>query len=140
MAHPDAIARAAGLIAKAERPLLITSAFGRNPGEVAALQDFVETQSVGAVGFRARYLFLGNDHPCHIGYEPGPVIGESDCIIVFDCEVPWIPQLHKPHTDAPVIHIESDPRIWRFPHAHLPVGLRRHRRSCSSHRGARAGA
>ena len=79
------------------------------------LSGFVERHGVGAVGFRARYMFLANDHAGHLGYEPGPVIGSADAIISLDCEVPWIPQLHTPDPAAPVIHLETDPGFGDYP-------------------------
>ncbi len=119
--NADAIEQAADLLSRAKRPLVITSALGQRPGDVAGLADFLDRHGAGAVGFRARYMFLANNHPAHLGYEPGPVISEADCIVSLDCEVPWIPQLHKPDPDASIIHIETDPGFGDYPMRSFPA-------------------
>src|SRR5579884_1085789 len=102
---PDetAIAAAARLLADAQRPLIVTADAGRDPAATAALADFAERLAIPVVEHRQRYLCLPADHPCHLGYNPGVLLGEADAILVVDCDVPWIPSRQAPPADCRVI-------------------------------------
>jgi acetolactate synthase-1/2/3 large subunit len=113
--HPGALRQAADWIAAAENPLVITASFGRNPADVPHLAALAEAAALPVVSYRPRYLALPSGHPMHLGYEPGPHLGDADLILVLDCDVPWIPRLHKPSPDARVIHIGTDPLFHRYP-------------------------
>lgn len=51
----------------------------------------------------------------HLGYEPGMHVSDADLILVVDCDVPWVPRLHKANPNARVVHIASDPLFARYP-------------------------
>jgi acetolactate synthase-1/2/3 large subunit len=51
----------------------------------------------------------------HVGYEPGPHLAEADLIFVVDCDVPWIPRLHKVNPNARIVHVGADPLFQRYP-------------------------
>ena len=112
---PAAIRQAAEWLAEAENPLLITASFGRCPADVPALAALAEAAALPAIGYRPRYLFLPSAHPVHLGYEPGPHLGDADLIFVLDCDVPWIPRQHKVNPAARVVHIGADPLFQRYP-------------------------
>ncbi len=114
---PDAgaVRQAAEWLAAAENPLLITASFGRNPGDVPALASLAEAAALPVIGYRPRYMFLPSAHPMHLGYEPGPHLPEADLVVVLDCDVPWIPRLHKLHPNARIVHIAADPLYHRYP-------------------------
>jgi acetolactate synthase-1/2/3 large subunit len=50
-----------------------------------------------------------------MGYEPGAYLPDADAILVLDCDVPWIPSLHKLNPDAKVIHLGADPLYENYP-------------------------
>ena len=113
--HPGALSQAADWIAAAENPLLITASFGRHPADVPHLAALAEAVALPVVGYRPRYLFLPSAHPMHLGYEPGPHLADADLVVVLDCDVPWVPRLHKVNPNARVIHIGADPLFARYP-------------------------
>ena len=112
---PAAIRQAAEWLAAAETPLLITASYGRNPADVPALASLAEAAALPCIGYRPRHLFLPSAHPMHLGFEPGPHVAEADLILVLDCDVPWVPRLHKPNPAARVVHIGADPLFQRYP-------------------------
>ena len=116
-AAPDAAAtrRAAQWIAAAHHPLVVTSSFGRNADDVPALARLAERFALPVAGHQTRYTFLPTSHPMHMGFDPEPLLGGADLIVVLDSDVPWIPKLHVVNPEARVIHIGADPLFSRYP-------------------------
>ena len=117
MPAPDAAAieRAAQLLAGAQNPLIVTADAGRDRSAVAALAEFAACFAIPVVENRQRHLNLPSDHPCHLGYNPGPLLGEADAILVIDCDVPWTPSRQAPSPDCKIVHIGVDPLYSRYP-------------------------
>jgi acetolactate synthase I/II/III large subunit len=114
---PDeaALAEAAGILATAQNPLIITADAGRDPGAVAALAEFAECFAIPVIEHRLRHLSLPADHPCHLGYDPTPLLDAADAILVIECDVPWTPSRKAPPSDCRVIHVGVDPLFSRYP-------------------------
>ncbi len=114
---PDmsAVQEIAQRLARARLPLIITARAGRDPEAVALLADLAEDQAWPVVEFRPRYLNLPHQHPMHGGFEVQPWLAQADCIVVLDCDVPWIPAQGEPGADIPVFHVGSDPLYARYP-------------------------
>jgi acetolactate synthase-1/2/3 large subunit len=51
----------------------------------------------------------------HLGFEPDSMLQSADCIIVIECDVPWIPGKRAPHPDAKIIHLGVDPLFSQYP-------------------------
>jgi len=115
--HPDprALAAAARLLARAERPLVITADLGRNPAAVEVLAVLAERFALPVVSFMARYVCLPSDHPMHVGAMPGPLLAEADLVLVVDCDVPWIASTGEPSAAAKIVHLGIDPLFQRYP-------------------------
>lgn len=60
-------------------------------------------------------------HPLHLGFDPGALLADADVILVIDCDVPWIPSLHRPREGAHVLHLGVDPLQGRYPVWGFPV-------------------
>ncbi|MDP6708681.1 MAG: thiamine pyrophosphate-requiring protein [Alphaproteobacteria bacterium] len=120
---PDIVARAADILAKAERPLIITAASGQDPATVKQLAGLAERFALPVVEFRSRFLCLPSDHPMHIGYEFNPHVGEADAVLVLDCDVPWMPVFGQPKPETPVIQVGSDPLFQGAPVRSFPADL-----------------
>ncbi len=114
---PDqaAVTAAAELLALAAHPLIITADTGRDRAAVPALAEFAERFAIPVVEHRQRHLNLPADHPCHLGYNPGVLLGEADLILVVDCDVPWTPSRQAPSPECKVIHLGVDPLYSRYP-------------------------
>ena len=122
VADPEAVGRAADLIANAEAPLVITNSAGRDPRVVAALVKFAETSGAGVVEvFRERISFPAS-HPHHLGFDSSLHLVDSDLIVVVDADVPWLPA-NAPSSDVKVVHIGADPLHRSYPMWGFPVDI-----------------
>jgi acetolactate synthase-1/2/3 large subunit len=115
--HPDpeSIARVAAMLARAERPMIITNSAGFDAGAVSALAALAERMAVPVVQYVPRCVSLPASHPMHAGYDSATLLPEADLVIVVDCAVPWIPGKVRPRADAKVVHIGVDPLYQRIP-------------------------
>jgi acetolactate synthase I/II/III large subunit len=125
MPYPDpaAIESLAGMIATAERPLIITSAAGRTPAGMEALARVTERFAIPVVSFNARYLCLPSSHPMNMGSQPRPLLTEADLVIVLDCDAPWYPSQESPPAGCRVVQIGDDPAFSRYPMRGFPCNL-----------------
>jgi acetolactate synthase-1/2/3 large subunit len=122
-ADANAIDEAAEILAAAENPIIITASMGQNRAAVPALESLAERYAVPVITYRPRYVNMSSDHPMHMGYEPGPYLPDADAILVIDCDVPWIPSLHKLNPDAKVIQLGADPLFENYPVRGFPCDL-----------------
>ncbi len=120
---PAALAEAARMLAAAQRPLVITSSAGRTRAGFDALVAFATRFAVPVISFTPRFVNFPADHPLHLGYEPSPLLEESDCVLVIDTDVPWIPHLQGPPEGSRVIHLGEDPLFARYPMRSFPTDL-----------------
>ena len=122
---PDlaAVDEAAEMIARAERPLIITASAGRDGGDVAHLAALADLFAIPVTQRKPRYMCLPGDHPMHLGYDPDAEVRDADLVLVIECDVPWIPGRVAPPTDAKVIHLGVDPIFSDYPMRGFPCDL-----------------
>jgi acetolactate synthase I/II/III large subunit len=113
-ADPNAIDQLADWIAGAENPVIITASYGQDGSTVDALSTLAERFALPVIAYRPRYMCLPTEHPMHMGYEPASAVKDADVIVALDCDVPWIPMLHKINPDARVVHIGVDPLFSKY--------------------------
>ena len=121
--EPDGIEEAAKILSTAENPVIITASMGQNKLAVPALEALAEEFALPVITYRPRYVNIASDHKMHIGYEPGPYLPSVDAILTIDCDVPWIPSLHKPNPKAKVIQLGSDPLYENYPVRGFPCDI-----------------
>ena len=125
---PEKIHELAAAIAQAEHPLIITRNLGRNPQAVASLTQLAELFALAVIEFPVpQYANFDTNHPLHLGFDPATYLPDADFVLVIECDVPWIPSLHKLNPSARVVHIGVDPLhnrypIWGFPAETALVG------------------
>jgi acetolactate synthase-1/2/3 large subunit len=66
---------------------------------------------------------LPGNHPHFLGYSRSAIPPEADLVLVIDCDVPWLPQIGRPSTEALVVGIDIDPLkstigLWDFVYDH----------------------
>jgi acetolactate synthase-1/2/3 large subunit len=120
---PAGIAQAAEWLLAAERPLIITSSAGRTRKGFEALSALAERFAIPVISFTPRFVNISADHPMHLGYEPSPLLGEADCVLVVDTDAPWIPHLEGPPEGCRVIQLGPDPLFARYPMRSFPTHL-----------------
>jgi acetolactate synthase-1/2/3 large subunit len=111
----EAIEQAAQIIAKAEFPLVITSASGRSTHAFQELAALASEFALPVVQNEARDLNLPTDHPMHLGFDSSKWLDKADAVLVLESVVPWIPKNVSPKPEAKIIHVASDPLAARYP-------------------------
>ncbi len=80
-ADPRALARAADLLAKAERPVIVTEFLGRHPEAVPELMALAEELGAGVIDLNGRVNFP-NRHPLNV--TGGKALADADCVLALD--------------------------------------------------------
>ena len=111
----DAIDQVADLIARAQFPLIVTSALGRSPEAFAALSALTEEFALPVAQSEPSDLNLPTNHPMNLGFDMKALLPRADLVLVLDAPVPWIPKSVSPGRDAKVIHISADPLETQYP-------------------------
>lgn len=124
--EPGALAEVAGLLARAEHPVIVTSRVGRDVEAGRELRRLVELVGVPVVG-RPEAVNLPTDHPLlrRSPSEASELLKSADLVLVVACDVPWIPARQQLAPGCVVVHIDPDPvradmPMWTFP-AHLSL-------------------
>ncbi|MCQ8782686.1 thiamine pyrophosphate-requiring protein [Mangrovibrevibacter kandeliae] len=121
--HPQAVAEAAALLAKAESPLIIVQRGAGTTEAFGALADLADRWGIAVSQYWAIQLGVATDHPMAAGSDPGQLLAEADVIAVIDCLAPWSPEIHALKPGAKVIHLGPDPLYARFPVRNFRVDL-----------------
>jgi acetolactate synthase-1/2/3 large subunit len=116
-AAPDAAAilEAAKLLARATRPLIIAQRSGDTAAGFAALVELAEALGAAVVEHWPVRNSMPTGHALHAGFDPHPLLGEADAVLVVDALVPWMPDKANPPPGCPVIQIGPDPLFSRTP-------------------------
>ncbi len=124
-ADPAALRKLAGMLAKAENPLIYTRYLGRNKDAVASLVEFAEL--VGAPVFETPgYANLPTDDSLHIGPSPGHYLAAADLILVIDANgwPPWYPPNSiTQKSRAKIAFMDLDPLQVKYPVYSYPADL-----------------
>lgn len=121
--RPGDIERAALILARATRPLIIGQ---RGPGGAdgfATLARLAEDWAMPVVEYWPTQMSLSTEHPMHAGYDPGAKLAEADAVLVIDAQTPWAPAHHAPPSGCPVIQIGQDPLFARTPVRGFPSDI-----------------
>ncbi len=111
---PDAAAELVTVLAKAKRPLLVTSYLGRNPKSVVELARFAERLGIGVLESVPSAMNFPHDNSLYQGSQwnqpqQNPLLAEADVVLVIDSDVPWIPTVNRPADGATIFHVDVDP-------------------------------
>jgi acetolactate synthase I/II/III large subunit len=126
LAHPtpEGVEEAAALLAKARNPLIITSSLGMWPGAVNELVKLADLGGIPVIESPGRYFMnFPTTHPLHAGFDPHPLLGGADAILVIESDTPWFPSNAQPRPETPVIHLGTDPMHTRYPIWGFPVDI-----------------
>ena len=123
---PEVTAEIATALARARKPLVITSYLGSNPAAVGELVQLADTLAVPVIEASPNHVNFPDTHPMHHGYHwhtaaQNPLLAEADVILVADSDVPWIPAVNRPADDAVIYCIDSDPVKEQLPLWHVPA-------------------
>lgn len=120
----DAVERAAKLIAAAQRPLVVTAELGRYRGGPEALVQLAQRHGIAVIEHGKRNFFnFPTTHPLHLGFNPSPIVKQSDVIVVVESHVPWIPAFANVVHAPKLIRIGVDPLQSRIPMNSFPADV-----------------
>ena len=118
----EAIERAAAILAKAERPLIVTARAGRAVGGAAALAAFAEQFAMPVVEFWPAQNSLPTTHPMHGGFDVA-LAGRGGCRHRPRFAGALDSSRHALPPECPVIQIGPDPAFTRLPMRGFPATL-----------------
>ena len=109
----------------ANNPVAFCGYLGRKPEAVEALQELALLAGIRIVSHYSVYMNCPHASPAFAGFDPGPLLAETDLGLLLDTDVPWVPSTHAHRDDTQFIHIDVDAikrdlPIWNFP-GHLRV-------------------
>lgn len=110
----------------AKRPLIVTSYVGRIPEAVDELVRLAERLGIGVLESVPNHMNFPSDHSLYLGNqgnEPhqNPALAEADVVLLVDTDVPWIPKVNKPSSEARIYHIDIDPLKEQMPLWYIPT-------------------
>ena len=132
-ADPAAVAVLAGRLLAARDPVLVTSYCGRNPASVALLDELARVAGIRVFEFNPLHLNIAHDSPCFAGFMPDESVAKTDCGLLVDIDVPWIPRDMPDMSDDSSTwwaHIDVDAVKRGFPMWGFPSNLRMEGDSC----------
>ncbi len=108
----------------AKRPLVVTSAVGRNAVAVPELIKLCQRLGIGVLEQSPVCMNYPPEDALYLGNrwsEPyqEPALADADVVLVLDSDAPWVPAVSKPSPGAKVFHIDVDPLkldipLWYF--------------------------
>lgn len=111
----DDLARCRQWIAEAKRPLVITAGAGRTRAGFDALTAFSMELRIPVVQYRPRFLSIPCSLATHAGYDATSLLPDADLVLVVDSDVPWLPEVVTPSSDARIVHVGRDPLCLDYP-------------------------
>jgi acetolactate synthase I/II/III large subunit len=102
--------RAAAVLARVRRPVIVTSRVGRDPEAPAAMAALAERLNAPVVETRER-VNLPSAHPHYLAEvaDARAALAAADAVLVVDAPVPWVPASAAPPEDAFVVVLDADP-------------------------------
>jgi len=88
---------------------------GRKPEAVQALEALAELCGIRVVEFSPTWLCISRESPCFFGFDPTPLLPDTDWGLLLDIDVPWLPHQTRPREDTRWVHIDVDPIKKDFP-------------------------
>jgi acetolactate synthase-1/2/3 large subunit len=120
---PATVMRIAEALMAAENPVAFTAYLGRNPAAVPVLDALAREAGIRVVQNGAIHLCLPADSPCHAGGD-ARLAAETDCGLLLDVDVPWVPSLVRENLAARWIQVDVDPMKRDLPMWSFPVDIR----------------
>ncbi len=112
---PEAIAQAAALLAKAENPILVTRAAGKDTHTVQPLVDLAELLGMAVADAGALYTNFPKGNPLYAGGDVGQILKDSDVVVILEADVPWTTPNSAPPSETRTIGIGEDPLFSNYP-------------------------
>jgi acetolactate synthase-1/2/3 large subunit len=111
---PQAAEMLVDKLARAHRPLVVTSYLGRQPAAVEELVKLCTRLGIGVLESVPSAMNYPPSDPLHQGSQwnqpvQNVALAEADVVLVLDSDVPWVPTINRPAAGAEIFHIDTDP-------------------------------
>lgn len=112
---PDRVelAKAAKLLASAQRPLIIAQRGVSTREAFEALTEFVEERAIPVSHYWANQISIPMSSDMHVGWFPDDLLKDADVVLIIDALAPWWPDRASPSSEAKIIHLGPDPLFAR---------------------------
>ena len=107
------LARAARILASAERPLIVAQRGVGTREAFDALTAFVERRAIPVSHYWANQISIPMSSDMHVGWFPDELLEEADAVLVIDALAPWWPDRASPPPEAMIVHLGPDPLFAR---------------------------
>ncbi len=106
---PEDIRRLAELLVKADNPVVMSDAVGRDVAAYEALVELCDLLAMPVVESRASlFANFPKNHPMHLGFNIRPFMDEMDVAFLVRSRVPWYPPDRRP-TKAAIVVLDETP-------------------------------
>ena len=115
----------AGLLKKAENPIIYTRHLGRNPESVSHLVELAQLLSA-PVFETPGYMNFPTNNPLHLGYDIAPYLAEADIVLIIDSSSwpPWYPPGSiRGKSRAKIVFMDLDPLQLKYPSHGYPADI-----------------
>ncbi|MCL6592533.1 MAG: thiamine pyrophosphate-requiring protein [Alicyclobacillus sp.] len=116
---PEAAREIAEALANARFPLILTSYLGRNLQAYNQLVQLASDWSVAVMEAGPYYANFPGQHPMYLGIDDyvtaNPFLEQADLVLVFDADLPWLPQKSRMQDGAKLYWIDCDPLKSEIP-------------------------
>ena len=110
LGNPAHVQRAAELLRRAERPILIIGKGVRWSEPTAELRQLVESLGLPFLTSPMGRGFLPDDHPLNFAAARSTMMRDADVVLVVGSRLNWVFGFGRQfHTDAKIIHIDIEP-------------------------------
>jgi thiamine pyrophosphate-dependent acetolactate synthase large subunit-like protein len=110
LGNPDQVKRAAELLLRAERPMLVIGKGVRWSEPGSELRQLVETLSLPFLTSPMGRGFIPDDHPLNFGAARSTMMGNADVIMIVGSRLNWMFGFGRPFpTAAKIIQIDIEP-------------------------------
>jgi thiamine pyrophosphate-dependent acetolactate synthase large subunit-like protein len=110
LGHPDQVKRAAELLVRAERPMLIIGKGVRWSEPTTELRQLVEALNLPFLTSPMGRGFIPDDHPLHFGAARSTMMGQADVIVIVGSRLNWVFGFGRQFAaEAKLIHIDIEP-------------------------------
>jgi len=122
-AHPPpaAIEALASMLAKAERPVIVTSTVGVDGEAREILEQVAERYAIPVQQSWPFAVNIRSSHPMNLRTHGSGWLARADVVLTVDAAVPWVPRRSKPAADARVVHMSADPAYASYAYRDFPA-------------------
>ncbi len=107
--HADELAKIAGLLRQARKPVIVAEASGRDPAAFMALVALAERGAIPVIGgINSWFANFPTDHPLWLGIGEYGALAEADLVLLVGGRAPWYPPHRRP-TAGTIVAIHDNP-------------------------------